>query len=106
MIRRPPRSTLFPYTTLFRSAGGLFPFGCLERYVIVLRLYLDDSKRDNVFTVGGFIAPMELWENFEREWSVALKLAKVPAFHATGFFNFRQGLKGWDKDLKKHRRVS
>src|SRR3712207_6855813 len=23
MIRRPPRSTLFPYTTLFRSAPGL-----------------------------------------------------------------------------------
>src|SRR3712207_7088036 len=23
MIRRPPRSTLFPYTTLFRSARGL-----------------------------------------------------------------------------------
>src|SRR5690349_24196477 len=23
MIRRPPRSTLFPYTTLFRSAGAL-----------------------------------------------------------------------------------
>src|SRR5256885_3344550 len=25
MIRRPPRSTLFPYTTLFRSAGHLGP---------------------------------------------------------------------------------
>src|SRR3712207_8297787 len=24
MIRRPPRSTLFPYTTLFRSFGGDF----------------------------------------------------------------------------------
>src|SRR2546428_10378796 len=24
MIRRPPRSTLFPYTTLFRSAGAIF----------------------------------------------------------------------------------
>src|SRR5438552_7475554 len=23
MIRRPPRSTLFPYTTLFRSLGGM-----------------------------------------------------------------------------------
>src|SRR5688572_31030315 len=23
MIRQPPRSTLFPYTTLFRSVGGL-----------------------------------------------------------------------------------
>src|SRR5258708_9395472 len=25
MIRRPPRSTLFPYTTLFRSHGGARP---------------------------------------------------------------------------------
>src|SRR2546427_6667367 len=25
MIRRPPRSTLFPYTTLFRSRGGGAP---------------------------------------------------------------------------------
>src|SRR3712207_7149956 len=24
MIRRPPRSTLFPYTTLFRSCAGVF----------------------------------------------------------------------------------
>src|SRR5258707_9844484 len=30
MIRRPPRSTLFPYTTLFRS-GFLVP-SCLESY--------------------------------------------------------------------------
>src|SRR2546429_2438633 len=27
MIRRPPRSTLFPYTTLFRSCSGS-PVGC------------------------------------------------------------------------------
>src|SRR3712207_8267898 len=26
MIRRPPRSTLFPYTTLFRSLAILYPF--------------------------------------------------------------------------------
>src|SRR3989441_3451790 len=30
MIRRPPRSTLFPYTTLFRSTSGLDPIGCRE----------------------------------------------------------------------------
>src|SRR3712207_7631279 len=29
MIRRPPRSTLFPYTTLFRSAGHLVVAGTL-----------------------------------------------------------------------------
>src|SRR3712207_7140298 len=39
MIRRPPRSTLFPYTTLFRSAGGTavvyedIPEGPLDRAV-------------------------------------------------------------------------
>src|SRR2546426_9590124 len=27
MIRRPPRSTLFPYTTLFRSPGDRIPLG-------------------------------------------------------------------------------
>src|SRR5260221_4816202 len=30
MIRRPPRSTLFPYTTLFRSLDR-YPFGCSEQ---------------------------------------------------------------------------
>src|SRR3712207_7566667 len=37
MIRRPPRSTLFPYTTLFRSSGstktpGKSPRGSLKRW--------------------------------------------------------------------------
>jgi len=37
MIRRPPRSTLFPYTTLFRSwlgeaAGGQLGEICLSRH--------------------------------------------------------------------------
>src|SRR5256885_10315411 len=30
MIRRPPRSTLFPYTTLFRSIRGLVGVVCLD----------------------------------------------------------------------------
>src|SRR2546430_5878141 len=43
MIRRPPRSTLFPYTTLFRSLGGgaaahwfqvLVRGGCLPESVL------------------------------------------------------------------------
>src|SRR2546430_11168684 len=31
MIRRPPRSTLFPYTTLFRSYPGSPPVRALDR---------------------------------------------------------------------------
>src|SRR5256885_2975938 len=33
MIRRPPRSTLFPYTTLFRSALGVLEDRCPHRGV-------------------------------------------------------------------------
>src|SRR3712207_2617727 len=32
MIRRPPRSTLFPYTTLFRSANGSERVASYERH--------------------------------------------------------------------------
>src|SRR5258708_39897306 len=36
MIRRPPRSTLFPYTTLFRSLAGFAGFGFLLRALLFL----------------------------------------------------------------------
>src|SRR3712207_8944172 len=32
MIRRPPRSTLFPYTTLFRSPSAAGVLGCAAGY--------------------------------------------------------------------------
>src|SRR5258708_9382054 len=36
MIRRPPRSTLFPYTTLFRSNGDeILPIEYSDNYVTV-----------------------------------------------------------------------
>src|SRR2546429_4303025 len=37
MIRRPPRSTLFPYTTLFRSV--VLRDGCIEQVGAPLALY-------------------------------------------------------------------
>src|SRR5574340_1390270 len=47
MIRRPPRSTLFPYTTLFRSGGT----GCLFlRRVRCHRLVFHQRQRDRKST--------------------------------------------------------
>src|SRR5256884_9284822 len=43
MIRRPPRSTLFPYTTLFRSCLGSFLNVC------ILRLAKEDKKQRSLF---------------------------------------------------------
>src|SRR3989440_12520590 len=42
MIRRPPRSTLFPYTTLFRSQFGLSSF---EREVLLLSTAMELDTR-------------------------------------------------------------
>src|SRR3712207_8392464 len=39
MIRRPPRSTLFPYTTLFRSTSRACPFATVPR-----RIQLSSTK--------------------------------------------------------------
>src|SRR3712207_8562087 len=46
MIRRPPRSTLFPYTTLFRSGGGA------EAGVHALRQEGGDDTREDVAAAG------------------------------------------------------
>src|SRR3712207_9010689 len=40
MIRRPPRSTLFPYTTLFRSSGG----STLNAFMYIFGMFLIESK--------------------------------------------------------------
>src|SRR2546430_13533985 len=42
MIRRPPRSTLFPYTTLFRSRCRLLHPGMRRQAQVVVRREVDD----------------------------------------------------------------
>src|SRR3712207_8036449 len=45
MIRRPPRSTLFPYTTLFRSSTGSDVSGFLTKAQIRTDNKLSESER-------------------------------------------------------------
>src|SRR5256885_6792755 len=72
MIRRPPRSTLFPYTTLFRSpllravdqAIGLFNDSPAGRRVI---LVLSDSKDSGVMMGQKFLLPSQISERADRK---------------------------------------
>src|SRR5256885_10143862 len=59
MIRRPPRSTLFPYTTLFRSVsygalsrqlGELFPTNCWRCSMKHLQQFVGNSSRSEEHT--------------------------------------------------------
>src|SRR3712207_1956444 len=55
MIRRPPRSTLFPYTTLFRSRSLGLPEGEFDVPLMVVdRSFLDDNQLSyRAFRPGG-----------------------------------------------------
>src|SRR5690349_22160829 len=57
MIRRPPRSTLFPYTTLFRSLGGL------SEHAIAGHVAGDDEGR----VVGQIVARVRLFQVVDRD---------------------------------------
>src|SRR2546429_3624628 len=64
MIRRPPRSTLFPYTTLFRSPAGL---------LLLLTARGVRMKRITLLGATGSIGlrTLELVSRFPEEFAVA-----------------------------------
>src|SRR3712207_9349049 len=72
MIRRPPRSTLFPYTTLFRSGGDVYD----QAVAVVLR----DKKASTSYIQRrlqiGYNRAASLMERMEKEGIVG------PANHA------------------------
>src|SRR2546422_7634376 len=79
MIRRPPRSTLFPYTTLFRSARvaglfGLVSLGVLTLvYLLVRVLGLPDwafAASVGLLTAG---LPIMLWTGRSEEHTSELQ---------------------------------
>src|SRR2546429_6004229 len=54
MIRRPPRSTLFPYTTLFRSDLLYVVYGTAVSYGIDMNPVFREVHRSNMSKVGGY----------------------------------------------------
>src|SRR3712207_8320179 len=59
MIRRPPRSTLFPYTTLFRSNQHAREWITPEMTRRLMHHYLDNYKKDR--RIKKIVDSTELW---------------------------------------------
>src|SRR3989441_13290651 len=83
MIRRPPRSTLFPYTTLFRSM-------CASGTVAIRYAYafIAAGLADLVMVLGveklnqptGDEAILNMGTGVDREWEAAVGLTAPPCF--------------------------
>src|SRR2546430_10894208 len=52
MIRRPPRSTLFPYTTLFRSSAAIYFQDQLDSEQAIYRVKIANRQVEKVFSCG------------------------------------------------------
>src|SRR2546430_13874100 len=73
MIRRPPRSTLFPYTTLFRSSGAVTrasdgSFGIYLAHPLVLQ---------GLMAMGGVTGALGVLMALPARYTLALDLAAV-----------------------------
>src|SRR3712207_7065596 len=75
MIRRPPRSTLFPYTTLFRSVDPSLPAAWTSDLLIAVRDFNHTVGRDL------FLLPQPLWDEGLRE-QVDRKSTRLNSSHA------------------------
>src|ERR1039457_6437685 len=102
MIRRPPRSTLFPYTTLFRSiahrtvhvkfdhfkqrfsARKLIPVNVksLGDYLLLKRIEADLSQPELAVKSGASVRKVKAWEHdhitpTETEWQVLAGILRL-----------------------------
>src|SRR3712207_8957689 len=74
MIRRPPRSTLFPYTTLFRSQsgkGGVAYIMKTENHLdLPRRLQIEFSAviQQHTDDEGGEVTAAQMWAAFSNEY--------------------------------------
>src|SRR3712207_7867800 len=67
MIRRPPRSTLFPYTTLFRSPGRQHPIFKASDLEDNFAVALDRGGRKTAgSTVASYVGP-DSWRQLEED---------------------------------------
>src|SRR3712207_8700925 len=99
MIRRPPRSTLFPYTTLFRSVWLSYWF-CLsyrdvEELLFVHGVIVSDPRRQRERRMQGFKSPGHAQRRSEehtselqsRQYLVCRLLLEKKKIKSTNYFS-------------------
>src|ERR1041385_5171570 len=85
MIRRPPRSTLFPYTTLFRSRKAEDNFSESKKVCQARKVHRSlDRKSTRLNSSHGYISYAVFCLKKKDEWRVGLSSAGFADFKARG----------------------
>src|SRR3712207_8698020 len=87
MIRRPPRSTLFPYTTLFRSLNLCTPYHILDQTQLVIAYHSLELDVDTLILLQGYLRSEEHTSELQsRQYLVCrLLLEKKKIYHSSPF---------------------
>src|SRR2546428_10074987 len=91
MIRRPPRSTLFPYTTLFRSTGRVM-VRPVDHESLVIVLSCGGSPLDAA-ALDALAVTAVRWVRVEREGDAACLAGRV--CHDDPPDRFRERVRAW-----------
>src|SRR2546429_962241 len=99
MIRRPPRSTLFPYTTLFRSAQIVECRIVTNKITVGMRnghgQHVADRKSTRLNSSHGYIsyAVFCLKKKTDKDYLTMEVPPRMPGMHAYNFFMYRSYLR-------------
>lgn len=79
---------------------------CHHSVIMALRAYFDDSgnfedPQESCFVIGGFIAHIDNWDDFEGAWFEVLNKFNVSEFKASNLQCFDYEYKGWNECQRK-----
>ena len=67
----------------------------------IVTAYLDESKSDPMFVLGGLVSTASGWARFSREWRKVLKESNVPYLHMKEFAFFRGVFAEWTERMRR-----
>src|SRR5438445_2483111 len=102
MVELPPRSTLFPYTTLFRSVGSLVHGDAVDRRCVVHQVRLDAVQGATGDAAGGVDLRVRVVGLLSRQRVAKVGLSSTVLSPATGAQEGRDGNGEQDGDNQHH----
>jgi len=67
----------------------------------MLTAYFDESESGQVLTLAGYLASVQQWSRFQREWKKALAEFQLPYFHMREYAHSKKAFAGWERDPRR-----